>query len=734
MGRHATREAEIDRMLRAKLFVDLYAVVRHSVRASVERYSIKDLEVFYRFTRSIQLADARTNLRVVERALELGDGGAAVTADVRAAVVGYNRDDCLSTLHLRDWLEQLRASIEAGGTQVPRPQPEDGSPSPKLDERARRVQALITKLTADLPAERAERDDEQQGRWLLAHLLDWHRREAKAPWWEFFRLRDLPEDELLVEKAALSGLKFIACVGGTTKCPVDRYNYPPQDTEVREGDTVHLPDGTEFGHVEAIDRLKRNVDVKKRGAQADVHPPALFAHSVVWSEVLPDALLRIADDVVRHGIASGTQHRARALLLGRPPRLRTGAFQAVPGESAAQFAVHIAPELDHTILAIQGPPGAGKTFTGAQMICELVSRGARIGVTAVSHKAIHKLLEEVVKAADKRQLPIKCSHKVTDKSEPSAGIEELTDNGQALARLEEKANVVGGTQYLWARKEAGGAVDVLFVDEAGQMSLANVLAASQAAASVVLLGDPQQLEQPSQGAHPEGTDVSALEHILRGHKTIADNRGIFLPETWRLAPSICRFTSEVFYEGKLRSRAGLERQVLIGTAPFEGSGLWLVPVTHQGNQSSSPEEVEAIEKVFAHLLHPKARWVDGDGVRHNVTADDVLIIAPYNSQVSLLTERFGTRARVGTVDKFQGQQAPIVIYSMATSTPEDAPRGMEFLYSLNRLNVTTSRAKCASILVASPRLFEPDCKSPRQMQLANALCRYVELARPVALT
>src|SRR5262249_54424793 len=253
---------------------------------------------------------------------------------------------CLSALHLRDWLEQFRDSIQAGGTQVPRPQPEDGSPSPKLDERARRVQALITKLTADLPAERAERDDEQQGRWLLAHLLDWHRREAKAPWWEFFRLRDLPEDELLFEKAALSGLQFVARVGGTTKCPVDRYSYPRQDTEVRDGDTLHLPDGTEFGHVEAIDRLKRIVDVKKRGVQADVHPTALFAHSVVWSDVLPDALLRIADDVAQYGIASGTQYRAaRELLLSRLPRLRTGAFQALPGESAVRFAVRTATEL-----------------------------------------------------------------------------------------------------------------------------------------------------------------------------------------------------------------------------------------------------------------------------------------------------------------------------------------------------------------------------------------------------
>lgn len=735
MGRHATREAEIDRMLRAELFVDLYAVVRHSVRASVEKYSIKDLEVFYGFKRSVALRDAGTNLRVVERALELGAVD-AITDAVRAAVEGYNLDDCLSALQLRDWLERLRAGLEAQGTPVPRPAPKEGTAPEKIDERARRVQALIEKLTADVPRDREDRNEEQQARWLLAQLLDWHRREDKAPWWEFFRLRDLSEDELLDEKAAISGLRLSARIGGTPRSPIDRYSYPRQDTDVREGDALHLPDGADFGTVEAIDRVARTVDVKKRGAQANEHPPAVFAHMVVNSGVLAAALLRIADDVAHHGVSNGTQYRAARELLGsRPPRLRSGALQQGRDETPVQFAVRVAQELDDTVLAIQGPPGAGKTFTGAQMICELVRRGARVGVTAVSHKVIRNLLDAVAKAAGESGQQVKCIHKVTTKSDPPSIIEELTDNGEAIARLTaKKAHVAGGTTWLWAREESLGAVDVLFVDEAGQMSLANVLAASQAARSVVLLGDPQQLEQPQQGTHPEGADLSALEHILKAHKTIPRERGLFLPETWRLAPSICAFTSEVFYEGRLRSRLGLQRQVLVGTAPIEGAGLWVASVAHEGNQNSSSEEVDVVDRIVAGLLRPGARWIDGNGVEKAMTPDDILVVAPYNSQVALLGERLGPRGvRVGTVDRFQGQEAPVVIYSMTTSTPEDAPRGMEFLYSLNRLNVATSRARCACILVASPRLFEPECRSPRQMQLANAMCRYVEMSTAIDL-
>jgi uncharacterized protein len=324
---------------------------------------------------------------------------------------------------------------------------------------------------------------------------------------------------------------------------------------------------------------------------------------------------------------------------------------------------------------------------------------------------------------------------VSDAQVAPRGIDEVTDNADALVALSSgRAQVLGGTAWLWARPEFEAAVDVLFVDEAGQMSLANVLACSQAAGSVVLLGDPQQLEQPQQGVHPDGADVSALEHMLMGHKTVPAGRGIFLPETWRLAPKISEFTSEVFYEGRLHSRAGLERQVLRGTGPIEGAGLWVVAASHDGNQNSSAEEVDLVERLIDLMVRPGAHWIDSEDIAHPMTHDDVLVVAPYNAHVALLEERLRSRGvRIGTVDRFQGQEAPVVIYSMATSRPEDAPRGMEFLYSLNRLNVATSRARCACVLVANPRLFEPECRSPRQMQLANAVCRFVELARIVSL-
>jgi uncharacterized protein len=421
---------------------------------------------------------------------------------------------------------------------------------------------------------------------------------------------------------------------------------------------------------------------------------------------LEDAIERIAGDVVRDGIDGGTQYRvARDLLLRRLPRLRGRPFERLEGETPVGLARRVVPHLDDTVLPIQGPPGSGKTHTGARMICDLVRQGLKVGITAVSHKVIRHLLEGVLVAAREERVTVVCVEKVSEDGDAHGAIEEFTKGADIFDRLRDgRAHVAGGTPWLWASPGARDAVDVLFVDEAGQLSLANVVAVSHAGRSLALLGDPQQLEQPQQGSHPEGTGVSVLEHVLGDHQTMPSER--------------------------LQSAMGCEQQRLSGTAPFEGSGLWVVPVGHEGNRNSSVEEVEAVDWAVSSVLR-SGSWVDPQGATRPMTPADVLVVAPYNAHVTLLTERLARRGvRVGTVDKFQGQEAPMVIYSMATSSPEEAPRGMEFLYSLNRLNVATSRARCACILVASPRLFEPECRTPRQMKLANALCRYIEQARP----
>jgi predicted RecB family nuclease len=734
MGKYASREDAIDRMLRGGIMVDLHTVLKQSVRASVESYSLKELEVFHNFKREIPLEDSRRAIRSIEHDLELGNLE-NIAEPLREIVRCYNRDDCLSTNSLRNWLEERRTYLIQTGKDVPRPKPDDSAPPPGVDDHQQRVAALFNSLTKDIPIEPAERTNEQTARWLLANVLDWHRREEKANWWEFFRLAGLPDEDLLDERAALSGLQYVERVGMEGKLPVDRYQFARQDTEIRAGDTL-LHQKQKIGSVQEMDLGLRLLDIKKMKKTADTHPSSVFTFDSINAKELANSLLRLAAWVQNNGIESPGEFRcARDLLLRLPPRLSlpiNGAL-AADGESTLNAARRLAPLLDSSVLPVQGPPGAGKTYTGARMICELVRRGKKIGITALSHKVIRNLLLKVVEAAKEENLTeLTCVQKVSEQSEvPLNGIEEVTENAEALHALETgHAQVVAGTAWLWSREEFFEAVDVLFVDEAGQMSLANVLAVAQSAANLVLLGDPQQLEQPLQGSHPDGAAVSTLEHLLDGRKTISPEQGLFLEETWRLHPNICNFTSELFYDSRLKPRRGLERQYVEGHPQLNGAGIYYVPVEHNGNQSSSPEEVDVVAQLVESLLQPTVHWVDFSQTRRRITPNDILIIAPYNAQVSELSSRL-PGCRIGTVDKFQGQEAPIVIYSLTTSSPEDAPRGMEFLYSLNRLNVATSRGRARCILVGSPRLLEPQCHTPRQMQLANALCRFVELAQTV---
>jgi predicted RecB family nuclease len=701
MGRYATREQQIDALLRAETFVDLYAVVRQGLRAGVERYSIKNMEPFYGFAREVELKDARLNLQAMELALEQGSV-ADLKPEVLAAVEGYNRDDCVSTFHLRNWLEARRADAIAGGANIPRPEQKSGDASEPLSDRQAQIATLRGQLLGG----------EGRDRYLLAYLLDWHRREEKAEWWDYFRLLQLTDEDLIEERRAVSGLEYVCDVGHVKTKTIQRYRFPLQEIELRRKDELKLKDQKKWGDVVAIDRAGRTIDVLVGPSRAHLRPSAAFAHTHISSKAMEDALFALGEDVIK----GGGDPVALELLNRRYPKARR------------------VTELRDTVLAIQGPPGSGKTYTGGKMICDLVAAGKTVGITATGHKVIKNLMEAAAKEAAARGLPIRLARKigkddVAEDEDGDVSVTEVKENDEARALLSGgHADVLGGTAWMWSRSEFRKSVDVLFIDEAGQMSLANALAMTHAGHALVLLGDPQQLEQPKKGSHPDGVGASVLEHILGDKQTMPAEQGEFLAETWRFGPSICDFTSEAFYEGKLKPRAGegLECQAL-SIDGEKRSGLFFVDVEHDGNRSASDEEVEIVAQLVERLTAPGSMWIDRRGAPHQLTRDDILIVSPYNAQVARIEDRVPGVA-AGTVDKFQGKEAPVVIYSMATSRPEDAPRGLEFLYSLNRLNVATSRAQCAAIIVASPRIFEPDCRTPRQMQLANALCRFREMA------
>lgn len=731
MGRHATREVKLDELLRGKAFVDLHQVVKRSLIASVERYSIKDLEPFFGYERDQDLREASQSMRLVESAvadgnLDPGDPHSRVVED-------YNREDCESTLRLRGWLEDLRADVISTGYAIPRPLAESGEASEAVSALDRELQGLRDALLEGVPDDPDARTEEQRARFALAHMMEFHRREDKASWWEYFRLLGLEEEDLLDERRAVAGLVYDRTVEAK-QAPVQRYRFSPQDLDVRKGDSVHDLKGNPIGTVESVDFDSQMIDIKKRMDSADEHPPGVVLHSRVPVGTVLEALKDFGEAVVAQGLNLQDPYRAAVrLLLRRPPEAGT---HPRDGEDTIDTVARIALLLDGEVLAVQGPPGTGKTFTGGAMICALVEKGLKVGVTAVSHKVIVNLLESAAERARERGLAMRIVHRDSGEYEGGLGIERIYAYPRIHNGLAEGAiDLLGATAWCWTRTEFQQSVDVLVVDEAGQMSLANVLAASRAGRSLVLLGDPQQLEQPLQSSHPEGSAVSALAHLLDGAETMPDDRGLFLAETYRLHPEIAAFASEVYYQGRVKARPGLERQRIIPrygqASSLSGAGLRYVPVTHTGNQARSSEEVDVIARLVDDLI-ANCEWRDQDGKISSLREEDILVVAPYNAQVSALTEAIPRLAdRIGTVDRFQGQEAPVVIYSMTSSSADDAPRGMEFLYNPFRFNVATSRALALCILVGNPELFRPECRTPAQMRMANGFCRYLELAEVV---
>jgi predicted RecB family nuclease len=472
MGRYATREEELDRMLRAKLFVDLYQVVRHAIRG-VESYSIKRLEPFYGFQRNTALADANAALAVLQANIELLDDPSSIPEDTRATVVGYNEDDCRSAAVLRDWLEGLRQQIVASGTPVPRPEPGDGAPNEKITDWLIRLNAVIAKLTAGIPADPKQRTAEQQARWILANVIDWHRREDKAVWWEYFRLSDLSAEDLREEPCGLSGLSFVGEVGGTIRAPIRRYCFPPQETEIRGGEDLRNMGGARLGAVEAISFKNATIDIKKRQDSVGLHPAAVFAHTYIDPKVMAESLLGIGAYVAENGLfGDGPYLAARDLLLRETPRTEGQPLHRL-GETAVEAAVRLCGGLRGGILAIQGPPGAGKTYTGAHMICELLRQDKIVGITANSHKVIRNLINEVIHSAEKQGLSLHCCQKPAAMEDAQPSLSFARSNKDLFAVLGNTAMVGAGTAWLWAAAEAFETVDVLFVDEAAQMSLAN---------------------------------------------------------------------------------------------------------------------------------------------------------------------------------------------------------------------------------------------------------------------
>ena len=792
MGRYGTGEEEIDSLLRNQVFVDLHRVVTQGLRIGTFSYSLKEVEQLYYGKRDTHVKSGGQAAFYFFNFLNSSDEveGFSFLEQIKC----YNQDDCFSTKKLCQflWDLQKRDGIKYIAS-VTESQEEKYQRSDIKESCRKKAEALLNRVPIQkrtLPLSQMKEEHLYMAN-LLANLLEFHIREDKPGWWDYFSRLDMNEEEMLEDKNTITFCRWIKSQYDKHKIQFEK----EQEVGFREEDKVIILENTnniqdtytvlKLDLIKGIVYLKSN---KKNGIPKGETFTLVPEKNDLYKKNLFRSLLKTADDFSPEARFFGLKKCIYDLLLRKAPDLSpkgvpfANAERVLPlkkqqHELSSRIGIsdhkealilnednileevsHHVLNLNNSIFCIQGPPGSGKTYTAAHIILNLIKNEKRVGVTANSHKAILNILKTIFEQ-NKENLVFQCQ-KVKDSkggNEEKNFLQEWPVGLVGSGQVNRSAKLVGGTTFFFSREEEEVSYDYLFVDEASQVSLSNIVAAARATNNIILLGDQNQLDQPIQACHPGESGHSALTYYTDGKTTIPKEKGVFLPTSYRMSSAICQFISDCFYDGKLTNHPTTDRQKILlpdslkepvlsiktplltstalpakaGISPLlssisglPDSGLCFIPVEHAGNVHASLEEAEVISDLYKKLL--KAKWVNRNGEIAPITKKDILIVAPYNFQVACIEKALGIEGvRVASVDKFQGQEAPVCILSLAASTIPDAPRGISFLLNKNRLNVALSRARCLSIIVGSKNLTDKNVYSIPNMELMNILCRIV---------
>ena len=720
MGRHGVCEEKVDNLLRNNVFVDLYNVVRHGIMIGEPRYSIKNVEHIYRPARETDVASGGESIVVYENWREDPDGLTWETSEVLNSIRDYNIDDCDSTQELTVWLRTEQAKHKITYL-VP-----DGEGEKEVPDAVTETTQLRDRL---LGASEAEADTKRAALLeVLAWSLEFHNRENKPTWWRLFERLGWTELEFFDDMDCLAGLTRTSTEPYLPTARSKNYIYEyAYDT-----DQPYKGSGKKF-YVLGEEGMK----IERRDYDPDA---GLISFS--YKEALPKRLNILPDEFVgpkpipaaiKTVIESLLETdfkpcaivdfltRSRPRIVGSP----TGDIIKTDAEFMTEI-IQAATNLDNSYLCIQGPPGAGKTYTAKHIIGELLRQGKRVGISSNSHKAIINLMSGVASYVEDENIHCNIVKAGGDKEDPFFERDNVKYVKDVKDFVPQDACCFGGTAWAYSNEHVRDSFDYLFIDEAGQVSVANMIGMSQSCSNIILMGDQMQLGQPIQGTHPGESGMSILDYLLEEHATIPSDIGVFLPKTFRMHPDVCELISRQVYERKLSSDACTDKHIVQTAGPLitQKSGVCFVPVFHEGNTQGSPEEVMQITAIANELIG-SSYWPDPDGGERRIGWGDILFVAPYNYQVNLLRVALGEDAKIGSIDKFQGQEAPIVILSMCASDAADSPRGIDFLFSKNRLNVAISRAQALAIVVGNPKLANTSVKSLKQMEQINFFCDIV---------
>lgn len=737
MSRYGICEHEVDQLLRNEVFVDLYKIVKSGLLIGEPRYSIKNVEHLYRGKRQTEVGTGGDSVVVYDNWRQNPDGADWQTSKILSDIRNYNIDDCNSTQELVDWLRERQAEngiAYQGKTDITEPEI-----SEVVSARIKLRDSLLERATSDNGGDKSKAAVTEN----LAWSLEFHRREAKPVFWRLFDRLGLTEVELLDDLDCLA-----ACQRTSTEPfkPTPRarnlafeYQFnPDQEFKLSNTQSFYIL-GAENANGERVKVTlvpeHTNLAEGIITVQAKDEPPSIITlvpDEYVQPEPIPSAVEQV---VKQYDANPDAQCAIFDFLSRRSPRIKgiepgkPIASSDNPEERLQQIIAAIV-NLDNSYIPIQGPPGAGKTYTGKHVIAELLRRGKKVGISSNSHKAINNLLLGTARYCREHNIDafFGCT-KETDNEIHELGVAVL-QNKDIAAHVQQPC-VIGTTAWGFSRDDLQGQFDYLFIDEAGQVSLANLIGMSRATNNLVLMGDQMQLGQPVQGTHPAESGLSILDYLLHNTPTISDDRGIFLDTTYRMHSAVNEFISQAIYQGRLKSAPENDQQKVSVPEGYTGrlnkeAGVVYVPVEHEGNTQASDEEVAAIVTAATELLGRS--FTGKDGKTRPISWDDMLFITPYNFQVNKLKQALGPNAKVGSVDKFQGQEAPVVFFSLCSSDANDSPRGMDFLFDKNRINVAISRAQALAIVVCNPKLVNSYAANTQQQARVNTFCQLVQFA------
>lgn len=736
MSQYGLCEYEVDQLLRNEVFVDLYKIVKGGVLLGEPKYSIKNVERLYRKARQTEVGKGDESIVVYDNWRENPDGYTWQTSKMLNYIREYNMDDCYSTQELVDWLRERQKENNIsfiGKTGILEPEVKE-----HITERIQLRETLLERakqLTSGNESDAAIAEN-------LAWSLEFHRREHKPVFWRLFDRLGMEDYELLDDIDCLAN-----CIRTdrepfkpTPKSRNLAYEYkfnPDQEFKGICENYCIIGEENEDGKNSKVTLLKEysNTEAGIIVLQAKNEPPSVISlvpDEYINPEPIPTAIYSQAKAFYENKLRS---YAILDFLRSDIPKIRGHNSQepiapSVDAEEKLREIIHAIKNLNNSYLVIQGPPGAGKTYTAKHVIAELLKMGKRIGICSNSHKAINHLLISAAEYCKEKK--INASFVCTKNTEPlleTLGV-KIIENNKLSLEINNNC-VIGTTAWGFSRDDLEDAFDYLFIDEAGQVSVANLIAISQSTKNIVLMGDQMQLGQPSQGTHPADSGLSILDYLLHETPTIPERLGVFLGTTFRMHSAVNQYISDAIYEGKLKADIDNDRQKISVPESYQGilnkpAGIIFVPVEHEGNTQSSDEEVLEIKKLANEMLG--RIFTDKKLRQRPITWDDMIFLAPYNHQVNKLRKALGEKAKIGSVDKFQGQEAPIVFLSMCASNAVESPRGAGFLFNRHRLNVAISRAQCLVIILANPGLTQMQINSIEQMELLNTFCHLIQTA------